>query len=197
MEAIAIDPQAFFWQTVGNAGASGGGIRQRLLERAEEGGVAKERVVLTNTTNIIDFVRRCALADIVLDTSPISGHTVAMDVLWAGTPLLTRPGEAFSSRVASSVLAALNLDTTLTTRTRDDFIKLAQLFIKGKRGRRRREEVRRHIEAVRWSAPLFHRQQQVESVERAVQLMREVYLAALPPWHIILATLSPISDKGS
>ena len=40
-----------------------------------------------------------------------SGHTVAMDVLWAGTPLLTRPGEPFSSRVASSVLAALNLHT--------------------------------------------------------------------------------------
>ena len=30
-------------------------------------------------------------------------------------------------------------------------------------------------------------QGQAESVERAVQLMREVYLAALPPWHIILA----------
>ena len=33
----------------------------------------------------------------------------ASDALWAGLPVLTRPGEAFASRVAASLLAAVGL----------------------------------------------------------------------------------------
>ncbi len=82
--------------------------------------MSAERLVVTNTSNIVEFVRRCSLADLVLDTSPIGAHTVAMDVLWSGTPLLTYPADSFSSRVASSVLAALRLDGILCARSVED-----------------------------------------------------------------------------
>ena len=69
-----------------------------MRQRARVLGVREEQLVFTNTSNIVEFVRRCGLADLVLDTYPVSAHTVAMDVLWMGTPLLTRPGESFASR---------------------------------------------------------------------------------------------------
>ncbi len=42
-----------------------------------------------------------------LDTTACNGHTTGMDILWAGTPMLTCPGETLASRVATSQLLAL------------------------------------------------------------------------------------------
>jgi len=38
-------------------------------------------------------VRRGQLADVCLDTPICNGHTTGMDVLWAGTPMVTLPGQ--------------------------------------------------------------------------------------------------------
>lgn len=60
----------------------------------------------TDKCDILQFVARCGMPDLALDTYPINAHTVAMDYLWMGTPLLTMAGEGWASRVASSVLSA-------------------------------------------------------------------------------------------
>lgn len=39
-----------------------------------------------------EHVRRGQLADLCLDTPLCNGHTTGMDVLWAGTPMITLPG---------------------------------------------------------------------------------------------------------
>jgi predicted O-linked N-acetylglucosamine transferase (SPINDLY family) len=44
-----------------------------------------------------------------LDTYPCNAHTTASDSLWAELPLLTLAGQSFASRVAASLLNALNL----------------------------------------------------------------------------------------
>ena len=41
-----------------------------------------------------------------LDTPLCNGHTTGMDVLWAGTPMVTLPKETLASRVASGQLRA-------------------------------------------------------------------------------------------
>lgn len=43
-------------------------------------------------------MRRGQLADVCLDTPLCNGHTTAMDVLWAGTPVVTLPGDTLASR---------------------------------------------------------------------------------------------------
>ena len=40
-----------------------------------------------------EHVRRGQLADVCLDTPLCNGHTTGMDVLWAGTPMVTMPSE--------------------------------------------------------------------------------------------------------
>lgn len=38
-------------------------------------------------------MRRGQVADVCLDTPLCNGHTTGMDVLWAGTPMVTLPGK--------------------------------------------------------------------------------------------------------
>lgn len=52
-------------------------------------------------------MRRGQLADVCLDTPLCNGHTTGMDVLWAGTPMVTLPAETLASRVATSQLCTL------------------------------------------------------------------------------------------
>jgi protein O-GlcNAc transferase len=198
MRAIARGGEdACFWQPMPKDSPSARGASSRMLARARALGVAAHRVVITNNTNIVEFVRRCGLADLVLDTFPINAHTVAMDVLWMGTPLLTRTGEAFSSRVASAILAALGLHGVLCARTLEDFSAIASRLIAGRRGQREREKLRRAIEHRRWSWPLFDRARQVENVETGARLMWEVYEAGLAPHHIVLASQAPLPSGSS
>jgi protein O-GlcNAc transferase len=47
-----------------------------------------------------------------------------MDVLWAGTPMVTLPGETLASRVASSQLCTLGL-SEMVAATREDYENIA------------------------------------------------------------------------
>lgn len=54
--------------------------------------------------------KACALADLLLDTSPYSSGATAVTALAAGLPLLTCPGETFASRLGASLCAATGLE---------------------------------------------------------------------------------------
>ncbi|KAJ1311577.1 hypothetical protein OPQ81_010060 [Rhizoctonia solani] len=53
-------------------------------------------------------IQRCRVADLFLDTIECNAHTVATDVLWAGTPIVTWPRyeHKMCSRVAASIAHA-------------------------------------------------------------------------------------------
>lgn len=189
IRAVAQDEAGVFWQTMPLDSPSAPGAVARLKAAAGKHGLASSRMLLTNNTNIVEFVRRCGLADIVLDTYPITAHTVAMDVLWMGTPLLTRTGESFSSRVATSVLSALGLHGILAARTQDDWRLLAERFLQEPAGRWRRQRIRRVIERRRWTWPLFNRKLQVQGLETAFRLMWEIHAAGIQPRHVVLSAL--------
>ncbi len=70
-------------------------------------GLQQGRIVFSHVASKEEHVRRGRLADLCLDTPLCNGHTTGMDVLWAGTPVLTLPLESLASRVAGSQLHAL------------------------------------------------------------------------------------------
>lgn len=75
----------------------------RLQAFAQSQGVDPRRLVFMRKQPHADYLARLQHADLFLDTEPYNAHTTASDALWAGCPVLTRPGETFAARVAGSL----------------------------------------------------------------------------------------------
>ncbi len=84
-------------------------VETRLRARAEQAGVAPERLVFAPLAANPDHLARYALADLFLDTLPYGAHTTASDALWMGVPVLTVPGRCFAARVCASLVRAAGL----------------------------------------------------------------------------------------
>ena len=63
-----------------------------LAATAAEMGMPPGRLIFSPVASKEEHVRRGQLADVCLDTPLCNGHTTGMDVLWAGTPMITLPG---------------------------------------------------------------------------------------------------------
>jgi predicted O-linked N-acetylglucosamine transferase (SPINDLY family) len=75
----------------------------RLRDAARRQGVEPQRLVFSPSLPHLQHLARYRLADLFLDTNPYNAHTTASDAIWAGCPVLTRPGDTFASRVAGSL----------------------------------------------------------------------------------------------
>ena len=56
-----------------------------------------------------EYLARYRVADLFLDTHPYNAGTTASDALRMGLPVLTCIGSSFPSRMAASLLNAVNL----------------------------------------------------------------------------------------
>lgn len=91
-----------------------------VLAMASKLGLPQGKIVFSNVATKEEHVRRGRLADLCLDTPICNGHTTGMDVLWAGTPVLTLPLKTLASRVAASQLHALGFKE-LVANSREDY----------------------------------------------------------------------------
>ncbi|GJJ05286.1 hypothetical protein RugamoR64_58240 [Duganella rhizosphaerae] len=89
-------------------------VRENLWRYAEQAGVARTRLIFNSRAMPADYLARYQLADLFLDTYPFNAGTTASDALWAGLPLLTCAGQTFSSRMAGSLLRAVDLPELIT-----------------------------------------------------------------------------------
>ena len=85
-----------------------------LRRAAERSGIDSARLIFADGVPLAQHLARHVHADLFLDTFAYGAHTTAVDALWAGLPLLTRLGEQFSARVASSLLNAIGLEELVT-----------------------------------------------------------------------------------
>ena len=81
--------------------------RANIMAAAADAGVAAERIVFTNLVQPADYMAQFVLADLFLDTFPYNAGTIASDAIRMRLPLLTVSGEAFASRMAGRLLAAV------------------------------------------------------------------------------------------
>ena len=78
----------------------------RWRERLAAAGIAPERLILAGATDSRTHMGWCARVDVALDPFPFAGSTTTLETLWMGVPVITLPGETFSSRHS---LAFLNV----------------------------------------------------------------------------------------
>ena len=83
---------------------------KNLKLEAEKCGIDNSRIIFADNLPYKDHLKRFENMDLFLDTFPYNAHTTAMEALRRGVPTLTIMGETFASRVAGSLLSALELN---------------------------------------------------------------------------------------
>ena len=96
--------------------APAGPHRQRLGERLDARGIAPDRVEFLSFRPRAEYLRSYLGIDIGLETLPYNGHTMSLDALWMGVPVITCSGETCVGRTGHSQLhntglAELTADT--------------------------------------------------------------------------------------
>jgi predicted O-linked N-acetylglucosamine transferase (SPINDLY family) len=105
MRILRQSPNSLLWLYELNPIAS-----NNLRTTAEKMGISPSRLVFAKPTSNVKHLSRFTFVDVFLDTAPYNAHTTASDALWSGVPLITLGnGQSFASRVAASLLLALDL----------------------------------------------------------------------------------------
>ena len=155
-------------------------VRDNLWRYAEEAGIAKERLIFATRAVPAEYLARYQLADLFLDTAPFNAGTTASDALWAGLPLLTCAGATFSSRMAGSLLHAVNLPELITFNWQDYEDKAVALA----NDRERVAAMKRQLNDNRLTCALFDSPRFVRNMEALLQKIAKPAAPRLaPPSH--------------
>jgi predicted O-linked N-acetylglucosamine transferase (SPINDLY family) len=167
------------WLLADNAWAAG-----NLKNEAAVRGIDADRLVFGGRIPGPEYLARYRTADLFLDTLPYNAGTTASDALWAGLPVLTCTGDGFASRVAASVLNAIELPE-LVTETYEEYEALA---IELANEPDRLGVIRKKLEVNRLSAPLFDTRLFARHIEDGFMKIYERHQADLPPEHVYISS---------
>ncbi len=158
---------------------------QNLRKEAHNRGVDPARLIFAERAPLAEHLARHRLADLLLDTFNYNAHTTATDALWAGLPVVTRPGRSFAARVAGSVLNALGLPELVTT-SAQDYERLA-LELATDPGKLL--DLKQKVLRNRDTAPLFDTARLTRHLEKGYREIYRRYVEGLPPDHVDLVRL--------
>ncbi len=123
---------------------------------------------------------RHRLADLFLDTFVYNASTTAIDALWAGLSVLTRPGSDFASRICASHVTNVGLGDMVCNSARE--FEERAVHLAGDRDAL--AEIRERLGRNRFTEPLFDTRRFVRHLESAYTAMWERYLSGTAPANI-------------
>ena len=151
-----------------------------LRKEAQFRGLDPNRLVFAKRIDPSEHLARHYVADLFIDTLPYNAHTTASDALWAGLPVLTCMGESFASRVAASLLNAIELPELITTTQEQYEARAIELATNPEK----LKAIKYKLERNRLTTALFDTPRFTKHIEAAYKQMYERYQADLPPNNI-------------
>ena len=133
------------------------------MKEANNFGIDSERIIFAKRMSMEDHLARHKSADLFLDTYPYGAHTTCSDALWAGLPVVTLAGHSFASRVAGSLLNAIDLPE-LITYSKEDYEKL---ILNLSTDVSKLNEIKKKLNNNRLSKPLFDTKLYTKNLEDA------------------------------
>jgi len=152
-------------------------LAPNLRGEASRRGIDPARLVFAPLVDQATHMARLPQADAMLDTWPCGAHTTASDALWAGVPLITRPGSSFASRVGTSIVGAFGMPE-LVVQTLAQYEDLA-VDLAGSPPRH--AGLRRKALEKKMSAPLFNTDVFRAHIEAAYDEMWDRFASARAP----------------
>ncbi len=143
-----------------------------LQKSAAKFGVDPKRLIFGGRLKASEYLARYKAADLFLDTWPYNAGTTATDALLVGLPLLTKIGQSFAARMASSVLTAMGLPELITSSEREYQSLAIELGLNPKRHQALREKVLSQKAQSLLFNPVRFTQSLEEGLVKAVELAR-------------------------
>jgi predicted O-linked N-acetylglucosamine transferase (SPINDLY family) len=156
-------------------------VQHKLTQEAAARGVAPTQLVFADTVSYADHFSRLALADVFADTWPYNAHTTASDALWAGVPVLTRGGDTYASRVATSVLRAAGLGDLAFAEPADYLLALRAMAADPAV----LQPYRAHLQQQRGVLPLFDCTRHTQELQALFLRMVQRWQQGLAPEHLV------------
>jgi predicted O-linked N-acetylglucosamine transferase (SPINDLY family) len=155
---------------------------ENLRREAVARGVGPERLIFAARLELPRHLARHCAADLFLDTLPYNAHTTASDALWAGLPVLTCPGASFASRVAASLLKAIDVPELIA----ETPLEYENLAVRLATEPQWLSHIKQRLAANRLTTPLFDIEGYARHIEAAYTRIHERYHSGLPAEHIYL-----------
>ena len=175
MRILKAVENSVLWLFESNKAAS-----KNLKKEAKKFGINEDRLVFATYTTVEEHLNRIKLADLFIDTLPCNAHTTTSDALRMGLPVLTCIGNSFASRVAASLLNAVNLPELITT-TQEQYESFAiKLAMHPEKLNTIKEKLIKNLP----TAALYDTQLFVRHLESAYLNMYDRYQKGLNPDHI-------------
>lgn len=154
--------------------------KENLMNEASLRAVDPNRLIFAKRLDRGQYLARYRVVDLFLDTLPYNAATTASDALRMGLPVLTCQGESFASRMAASVISALNL-SELITDTREEYESLAiELATSPKKFKAIKDKLNINLS----TAPLYDTAKFTENLESVYTIMYQRYHDGLESDHI-------------
>lgn len=166
MEILKKVDQSVLWLIENNETAK---INLKLTAKKE--GINFDRIIFSKPLPFNQHLARIKLSDLFLDTWPYNAHTTASDVLWSGIPIVTFQGNSFQSRVAASLLHAIDIPE-LITYSIEDYKNLAiELALDSKK----LAEIKKKLELNRFKTSLFDTPSYTKNLEQVYKKVNDLY----------------------
>ena len=170
-----------------------GAARDNLWREAAKAGIDPTRLVFSEFLPNDEHLARLALADLVLDTLSVNGHTTTRDSLYVGVPVVTVRGEHFASRVSASILQAAGLPELVTT----NLTEYERLAIELGNDGKQLAALAAKVSANKETHPLFDTKRFTGNFERGLELMWQRWTKGEPPRDLEIADASPVGGETS
>ena len=156
--------------------------RENLTNEASLRDINPNRLIFAKRFEREQYLARYRVVDLFLDTLPYNAATTASDALRMGLPVLTCRGESFASRMAASVISAVNLPELITD-TREEYESLAiELATNPEKFKAIKDKLNNNLS----TAPLCDTTKFTKNLESVYEVMYQRYHDGLEPDHIYL-----------
>ena len=143
-------------------------------------GIDTSRLIFGKNLSKPEYLARYRIADLFLDTHPYNAGTTASDALRMGLPVLTCMGNSFVSRMAASLLNAVNLPELITSNQEQYETLAIELATDPEKLKIIKDKLASNLS----TAPLYNTKLFTKNLESAYSMMYERHHQGLDPDHI-------------
>ena len=154
--------------------------KDNLLKEAKAKNITSDRIVFMKKTSHKIYLSQIKHADLFLDTFVYNAGATASNALWMGVPILTKKGQSYTSRMASSLLNSIGLPELITSNT-EDYLNLA---IELATNSNKLKTIKLKLKENRLQKPLFNTEVFVRNYEEGLEKVYKNYNEGNKPKNI-------------